>query len=168
MLFKRLDAEFPLSFKTTDVANMMDSDLNQADDADLDTGSAKGTAEHESNYSAEHDAEDVLLTAVGYSRPSMRGLQQVLAQGWLIQRARDMCSFTHDKYRQAATHMASQQPDIVIMRMCLKVGPPLFQNPCTECLFFIGRYPSYAGESCLSFFSHILTRNRNLNAMSFV
>lgn len=65
---------------------------------------------------------DAIAAVTGYSKPSMRGLQQVLAQGWLIQRARDMCSFTHDKYRQAAIHMASQQPDIVIMKMCLRVS----------------------------------------------
>lgn len=62
-----------------------------------------------------------------YSKPSMRGLQHALAQGWLVQRARDMCSFTHDRYRQAATHMAGQLPDIVVMRMCLRVAFSLMQ-----------------------------------------
>ncbi len=33
---------------------------------------------------------------------SMRGLQLALTEGWLITRARDMCSFAHDRYRQAA------------------------------------------------------------------
>lgn len=100
----------------------MDSDL---EDTDGDASSAKGANSHDSNSEPDFDhqaeLEDAVLTAVGYGRASMRGLQQVLAQGWLIQRARDMCSFTHDKYRQAATHMASQLPDIVVMRMCLKV-----------------------------------------------
>jgi hypothetical protein len=109
-------------FKTTDVANMMDSDANRTNDAEDDaSGTPRGPASQESSSEPDHDIGDVLPTTIGYSRASMRGLQQVLAQGWLIQRARDMCSFTHDKYRQAATHMASQLPDIVIMRMCLKV-----------------------------------------------
>jgi len=106
-------------FKTTDVANMMDSDANHTEDAEDDAGGTP--ASQDSNSEPDHDI-DLLPTTIGYSRASMRGLQQVLAQGWLIQRARDMCSFTHDKYRQAATHMASQLPDIVIMRMCLKVN----------------------------------------------
>jgi hypothetical protein len=104
------------SFKTTDVANMMDS---QAEDAEED---ARDTpASHESSSEPDRDAGDIVSTTVGYSRASIRGLQQVLAQGWLIPRARDMCGFTHDKYRQAATHMASQLPDLDVMHMCLKV-----------------------------------------------
>ena len=62
-----------------------------------------------------------------YSKSSMWGLQQVLAQGWLVRRARDMCSFMHDRYRQAAIHMASQLPDIIVMKMCLRVAFQLMQ-----------------------------------------
>lgn len=114
-------------FKTTDVANMMDSDANHTEDAEDDaSGTPPGPASQESNSEPDHHIGDVLPTTIGYSRASMRGLQQALAQGWLIQRARDMCSFTHDKYRQAATHMASQLPDIVIMRMCLKVKSGIY------------------------------------------
>ena len=99
-------------FKANDIANMMDSDKRSGSGED-DSGSAGSSSEHEMDGATMHPT--------GYSRPSMRGLQQVVGQGWIIQRARDMCSFTHDKYRQAATHMAGQLPDITIMRMCLKV-----------------------------------------------
>ena len=71
--------------------------------------------------------ERIPSAELAYSKPSMRGLQQVLAQGWLVQRARDMCSFMHDRYRQAAIHMASQLPDITVMKMCLRVAFKLMQ-----------------------------------------
>ena len=37
-------------------------------------------------------------TELAYSKSNMQGLQQVLAQGWLVQSVRDMCSFMHDQY----------------------------------------------------------------------
>jgi hypothetical protein len=130
-------------FKTTDVANMMDSDANHAEDTEDDTsGTPRGPTSQESI--SEPDIGDVLPTTIGYSRASMRGLQQALAQGWLIQRARDMCSFTHDKYRQAATHMASQLPDIVIMRMCLKVKSGIYYGLVTN-PSLIGCFSFHAG-----------------------
>jgi hypothetical protein len=98
---------------------MMDGEL--VTDEDDSESSVKDT--DDSPVASEDSLDlDSIRATTGYSKPSMRGLQQVLAQGWLIQRARDMCSFTHDKYRQAAAHMASQQPDIVIMKMCLRVS----------------------------------------------
>lgn len=107
-------------FKANDVANMMDSEKRNRSDED-ESGSAGSSSDHEADGGAVHPT--------GYSRPSMRGLQQVVGQGWIIPRARDMCSFTHDKYRQAATHMAGQLPDITIMRMCLKIATYLMQEP---------------------------------------
>jgi len=64
---------------------------------------------------------------LAYSKASMRGLQQMLAKGWLVQRARDMCSFMHNRYQQAAIHMAGQLPDIAIMKMCWRVAFKLMQ-----------------------------------------
>ena len=40
--------------------------------------------------------ERVPSAELAYGKVIMRGLQQVLAQGWLVQHARDMCSFMHD------------------------------------------------------------------------
>ena len=90
---------------------------------------------------------------LAYSKPSMRGLQQVLAQGWLVQRARDMCSFMHDRYRQAAIHMASQLPDITVMKMCLRVAFKLMQ----VCRW----YPSSA-RSCSNVGLRRLTKTRGM------
>ena len=55
------------------------------------------------------------------TRASMRGLQIALSEGWLIQRARDMCSFAHDRYRQAVQAEAEDFPEGSISRMSLRV-----------------------------------------------
>lgn len=105
----------------------MDGELleDERDDFEGNVKEASGAGSSAASEINESSGIDVVPPMIGYSKPSLRGLQQALAQGWLIQRARDMCSFTHDKYRQAATHMASQQPDIVVMKMCLAVSPKL-------------------------------------------
>jgi hypothetical protein len=51
----------------------------------------------------------------------MRGLQIAIAEGWLVQRARDMCSFAHDRYRQAAEAEALSLPDDLIAKMSFRV-----------------------------------------------
>lgn len=53
---------------------------------------------------------------------SMRGLQLAVAEGWLITRARDMCSFSHDRYRQAAQAEAENLPKDVTARMSFRVS----------------------------------------------
>lgn len=55
------------------------------------------------------------------TRGSMRGLQQALSEGWLIQRARDMCSFAHDRYRQAAQAAAAALTPEVVAKMSFRV-----------------------------------------------
>jgi len=55
------------------------------------------------------------------TRPSMRGLQIAIAEGWLVQRARDMCSFAHDRYRQAAEAEALSLPSDLIAKMSFRV-----------------------------------------------
>jgi hypothetical protein len=57
----------------------------------------------------------------GAARGSMRGLQMALAEGWLIQRARDMCSFAHDRYRQTAQAEAEALPEGSIAKMSFRV-----------------------------------------------
>lgn len=56
------------------------------------------------------------------TRRSIRGLQTAIAEGWLIQRARDMCSFSHDRYRQAAQAEAESQPEEAIAKMSFRVS----------------------------------------------
>jgi hypothetical protein len=52
---------------------------------------------------------------------SIRGLQTAIAEGWLVQRARDMCSFAHDRYRQAAQADAETLPEDVMAKMRFRV-----------------------------------------------
>ena len=59
------------------------------------------------------------------ARGSMRGLQLAIQEGWLVQRARDMCSFAHDRYRQAAQAEALQLPEGAIPKMSFRVGVKL-------------------------------------------
>lgn len=51
----------------------------------------------------------------------MRGLQAAVAEGWLIQRARDMCSFAHDRHYQTAMAMAEAMPEGAVASMSLRV-----------------------------------------------
>ena len=62
---------------------------------------------------------------------SMRGLQLAIAEGWLITRARDMCSFSHDRYRQAAQTEAENLPKDVAARMSFRVSSHIRQVSST-------------------------------------
>lgn len=87
--------------------------------------------EDSSGSSGEEEVEDMwnLHKAVSnfrdqgstITRGSMRGLQLALSEGWLIQRARDMCSFSHDRYRQAAQAEADALPQSSIAKMSFRV-----------------------------------------------
>lgn len=52
---------------------------------------------------------------------AMRGLQLAVTEGWLITRARDMCSFAHDRYRQAAQAEAANLAPETIAKMSFRV-----------------------------------------------
>lgn len=56
------------------------------------------------------------------TRSSIRGLQMALIEGWLVQRARDMCSFAHDRYRQAAQACAEGLPDGSVASMSFRAS----------------------------------------------
>jgi hypothetical protein len=56
------------------------------------------------------------------SAVSMRGLQEGIQAGWLVQRARDMCGFAHDRYRQAAEAEAAKLPEDTVAKMSFRVG----------------------------------------------
>lgn len=60
-------------------------------------------------------------TSLSTARGSMRGLQHAIQEGWLVQRARDMCSFAHDRYRQAAQAEAASLPDGSVPKMSFRV-----------------------------------------------
>lgn len=108
---------FGPTFKVAEVALLMDWD---------DSGSSgSGTEEeHEDMWNVSKAVHNFREKENGSSatRRSIRGLQTAIAEGWLIQRARDMCSFSHDRYRQAAQAEAESQPEETIAKMSFRVS----------------------------------------------
>ncbi|PBL00451.1 histidine kinase [Armillaria gallica] len=100
-------ALFGESFKVTEVALMM-----HLEDA---SGSSSSEDEHE-DYLTFHR-----MDTTNSPRNSILGLQKALDEGWLIQRARDMCSFAHDRYRQAAQAEAANLPEDVAAKMSFRI-----------------------------------------------
>jgi len=104
---------FGETFKVTEVALMMDWE-----DAKGGSGSED---ESDDMWNLHKAVSNLRETGSGSTRGSMRGLQFALAEGWLIQRARDMCSFAHDRYRQAAQAEAGALPQGVIAKMSFRI-----------------------------------------------
>jgi len=107
-------------FKTTDVAAVMDhvSPLNSSS-SDFDT---------EDDRSSNGNLPTTRERSTSATRRSMRGLQIAISEGWLVQRARDMCSFAHDRYRQAAEAEALSLPDDFIAKMSFRVRIRIFPS----------------------------------------
>ncbi|CDO70926.1 hypothetical protein BN946_scf184829.g34 [Trametes cinnabarina] len=106
---------FGPTFKVTEVALLMDWD---------DSGSSgSGTEEeHEDMWNVSKAVRNLRENQnSSTTRRSIRGLQTAIAEGWLIQRARDMCSFSHDRYRQAAQAEAENQPAENIAKMSFRI-----------------------------------------------
>jgi hypothetical protein len=100
-------------FRTTDVAAVMDHDSpSGSSSSDLDT---------EDDRSSSSLVPTSRERSTSTNRRSMRGLQIAISEGWLVQRARDMCSFAHDRYRQAAEAEALSLPDDLIAKMSFRV-----------------------------------------------
>jgi hypothetical protein len=97
------------SFKVTEISLMMDWEDSGHEESD----------DHLKLHRAVSNMRDTNPTS---SRGSMRGLQTAIAEGWLLQRARDMCSFAHDRYRQAAQADAETLPEEVTAKMRFRVG----------------------------------------------
>ncbi|KAI0294831.1 histidine kinase [Russula brevipes] len=115
---------FGATFKTTDVVAVMDHDSpSGSSSSDLDTEEDRG-----SNSSVPMAKEKPAST----TRRSMRGLQIAIAEGWLVQRARDMCSFAHDQYRQAAEAEALSLPDDLISKMSFRIISMMLQEPSPD------------------------------------
>jgi hypothetical protein len=100
-------------FKTTDVAAVMDHGSR--------SGSSGSDIDTEDDWRPTGHVSAVKDKSAGTTRRSMRGLQIAIAEGWLVQRARDMCSFAHDRYRQAAEAEALSLPDDLIAKMSFRV-----------------------------------------------
>jgi len=104
----------PSSFKVTEVALMMDWEDS--------SGNGSGSEDVLGDMWNLHKAVSTFReTGPGKTHRSMRGLQLALTEGWLITRARDMCSFSHDRYRQAAQAEAERLPSEAIAKMSFRV-----------------------------------------------
>ncbi|KZT06226.1 histidine kinase [Laetiporus sulphureus 93-53] len=111
---------FGPTFKVAEVALLMDWE-----DSSGTSGSSGSDEEAEDMWNVSKAVKAVSTisdNAQGSSsRGSMRGLQTSIAEGWLVQRARDMCSFAHDRYRQAALAEAESLPQETISKMSFKI-----------------------------------------------
>ncbi|KAF8973859.1 dual-domain HisK/Mak2 protein kinase [Flammula alnicola] len=106
-------AFFGETFKVTEVALMMDWE---------DSSGTGGSEDEADNMWNLHKAVSNLReTGSDNTHKSMRGLQLALTEGWLITRARDMCSFAHDRYRQAAEAEAEHLPKEAIAKMSFRI-----------------------------------------------
>ncbi|KAI0090021.1 histidine kinase [Irpex rosettiformis] len=102
---------FGATFKVTEVALMIDWEDSSGSSSDEDTDDQWIIPK------SVRSAENMTST----SRGSMRGLQMAIQEGWLVQRARDMCSFTHDRFRQAAQAEAANLPENVTAKMSFRI-----------------------------------------------
>lgn len=103
------------SFQITEVSLMMDWEDSSGSSSDDDTTDYKTMAKDLK------DAKDYANSS-STARGSMRGLQKAIQEGWLIQRGRDLCTFAHDRYRQAAQAEALNLPEGSIPKMSLRVS----------------------------------------------
>ncbi|KAF8272384.1 histidine kinase [Lactarius quietus] len=116
-------SSFGATFKTTDVAAVMDHDsLSGSSGSEFDTEDASSSE----SKSATRDKSTTT------SRRSMRGLQIAISEGWLVQRARDMCSFAHDRYRQAAEAEALNLPSDLIAKMYFRIISMMLLEPSPD------------------------------------
>lgn len=94
-----------------------------------DSGLSSGSDEEiEDRWNLPKAVSNIRNANANPTRSSMRGLQIAITDGWLIQRARDMCSFAHDRYRQAVQAEADGLPAQIISKMSFRVGPLLIRN----------------------------------------
>ncbi|TDL28897.1 histidine kinase [Rickenella mellea] len=104
---------FGVSFKATEVALMIDWE---------DSGGSSGSEdESEDAWNLSKAVSNMKEASLSTSRGSMRGLQIAIAEGWLVQRARDVCIFAHDKYRQAAIVEAESLPEETLAKMSFRI-----------------------------------------------
>ncbi|KAN0138534.1 hypothetical protein V8E53_003522 [Lactarius tabidus] len=114
-------SSFGATFKTTDVAAVMDHDsLSGSSGSDTEDGSP--------SESTSATREKSTTT----TRRSMRGLQIAIAEGWLVQRARDMCSFAHDRYRQATEAEVLNLPSDLIAKMSFRIISMMLLEPSPD------------------------------------
>ncbi|PPQ63721.1 hypothetical protein CVT24_004301 [Panaeolus cyanescens] len=105
-------AFFGETFKVTEIALMMEWE---------DASGSTSEDEIEDVWNMHKAASNLRDAGSTNSHRSMRGLQAALAEGWLITRARDMCSFAHDRYRQAAQAEVENLSEESISKMSFRI-----------------------------------------------
>lgn len=90
------------------------------------TGGSGSEDESEDTWNLHKAVSNLRDSGSNSTHVAMRGLQLAVTEGWLITRARDMCSFAHDRYRQAAQAEAAKLSTETIAKMSLRVYPILF------------------------------------------
>ncbi|KAF9498170.1 dual-domain HisK/Mak2 protein kinase [Pleurotus eryngii] len=107
-------AFFGETFKVTEVALMMDWEDS--------SGSSGSDSEVDYKWNPRKAVSKVRDKGLNDGlRGSMKGLNLALTEGWLIQRARDMCSFAHDRYRQAAQAEVEKLDPHTVAMMSLRI-----------------------------------------------
>ncbi|KAJ3894889.1 hypothetical protein GG344DRAFT_62575 [Lentinula edodes] len=128
---------FGETFKTTEVSLMMDWE---------DSSGSSGSDEDDIFWNLRRNAES--SSSNNASRSSMRGMQLALVEGWLIQRARDMCSFAHDRYRQAVQAEANNISEEARSKMSLKIILMMLHETESEATVDVYRIAEHA-KNCL-------------------
>ncbi|KAJ4499295.1 histidine kinase [Lentinula lateritia] len=128
---------FGETFKTTEVSLMMDWE---------DSSGSSGSDEDDIFWNLRRNAES--SSSNNASRSSMRGMQLALVEGWLIQRARDMCSFAHDRYRQAVQAEANNLSEEARSKMSLKIILMMLHETESEATVDVYRIAEHA-KNCL-------------------
>ncbi|KAF7319894.1 Histidine kinase [Mycena kentingensis (nom. inval.)] len=121
--YLRWAAMFGETFNLTEIAQLIDG--AEMEDGSGSSSGEDGESEERWTTSIARAVANVPDSAPtpppGNTSASMRGLQVVVEEGWIIQRARDMCSFAHDRYRQAAQADVAALPDGAAAKMSLRI-----------------------------------------------
>ncbi|KAF9056453.1 histidine kinase [Panaeolus papilionaceus] len=145
-------AFFGETFKVTEIALMMEWE---------DASGSTSEDEVEDMWGMHKAASNLRDVGSTNSHRSMRGLQVALAEGWLITRARDMCSFAHDRYRQAAQAEVENLTDESISKMSFRIVlMMLHENPKD-----VYRIAEHAQSRCLSLFHDHPRRDELLDVL---
>ncbi|KAJ7102419.1 dual-domain HisK/Mak2 protein kinase [Mycena belliarum] len=178
--YLRWAAMFGETFNLTEIAQLIDGE-------DTSSGSS-GEDEGEERWSIARAVSNVPDTApMGDASASMRGLQMAIDEGWIMQRARDMCSFAHDRYRQAAQADAASLSEDVVAKMSFRIILMMMSEipidvyriaeHATHCLPLLRDHPRHdeflnvlveAGESAWARGAHELAMRSYVNARNLL
>ncbi|KZV95615.1 STKc type histidine kinase [Exidia glandulosa HHB12029] len=108
-------------------------------------------ADHDPDIDGPWGPAPAVPPSIRSGKPSVRGLHLATSEGWLVQRARDMCSWTHDRYRQAALESLAMLPPSTLEKMSLRIVLMLMQESepdtyriaehCRRCLTLVSAHP---------------------------